>query len=124
MPRAKSGPVTRHRRKAVLKLAKGYYGGKRKHFREAKEQVMRSQAYATRDRKKRKIFFHRLWITRLSAALKKYKISYSRFINRLTLSQIIIDRRQLSEMSINNPDNFDSLIKKVLADNPFSPQTN
>ena len=83
MPRVKGGYVTRQRRKKVLKLAKGYFGSKHTLYKTAHEQVMRSLAYAYRDRKNRKRDFRKLWISRINAACKLNGMKYSRFINCL-----------------------------------------
>ena len=80
MPRVKGGYTTRRRRKAVLKLAKGYYGSKHTIYRTAHEQVMRSLRYAFRDRKARKREFRKLWITRINAACQLNGIKYNQFI--------------------------------------------
>ena len=85
MPRVKGGYTTRRRRKAVLKLAKGYYGSKHTLYKTAHEQVMRSLAYAYRDRKNRKRDFRKLWISRINAACQLNGMKYSRFINGLAI---------------------------------------
>lgn len=118
MTRVKNTPVTRRRRKKILKQAKGYFGSKHKLFKTAKEQLMRSWAYAYRDRKQRKRDFRRLWITRLNNACRERGWSYSRFIRSLTLAQIKLNRKQLAEMAIHQPQSFDALIAKV--QNPWS----
>ena len=83
MARVKGAMMTRKRRNKVLKLAKGYWGSKSKHFKMAKEAVMKSGNYAFRDRRAKKRDFRKLWITRISAAVKPYGINYSRFMNGL-----------------------------------------
>ena len=93
MPRVKGGYTTRRRRKAVLKLAKGYYGSKHTLYKTAHEQVMRSFAYAYRDRKARKRDFRKLWISRINAACQLNGIKYSRFINGLAKAEIAINRK-------------------------------
>jgi large subunit ribosomal protein L20 len=113
MTRASNTPATRQRRKKILKHAKGYFGSKHKLFKTAKEQLMRSWAYAYRDRKVRKRDFRRLWIIRLNNACREKGLTYSRFMRLLTLAQIKLDRKQLSEMAIHQPQYFDTLISKV-----------
>ena len=113
MTRATNTPATRRRRKKVLKHAKGYFGAKHKLFKTAKEQLMRSWAYAYEGRKQKKRDFRRLWITRLNNACREKGLTYSRFIRLLTLAQIKLDRKQLSEMAIHQPEYFDALISKV-----------
>jgi len=113
MSRAKNTPVTRRRRKKTVKEAKGYFGSKHKLFKTAKEQLMKSYYYSYRDRKQRKRDFRRLWITRLNNSCRENNMNYSSFIRSLVLAQIKINRKQLSEMSIREPDVFKELIKKV-----------
>lgn len=109
MPRVKGGYVTRRRRKAVLKLAKGYYGSKHTLYRTAHEQVMRSLAFAYRDRKTKKRDFRKLWISRINAACKLNGMKYSQFINGLALAGIEVNRKMLSEMAINDAATFTKL---------------
>lgn len=109
MPRVKGGYTTRRRRKAVLKLAKGYYGSKHTLYKTAHEQVMRSLAYAYRDRKARKRDFRKLWISRINAACQLNGIKYSRFINGLAKANIAINRKMLAEMAVNDAAGFKNL---------------
>jgi len=111
MPRVKGGYVTRRRRKAVLKLAKGYYGSKHTIYRTAHEQVMRSLRYAYRDRKQRKREFRKLWIQRINAACQLNDIKYSRFINGLAQADIEINRKMLADMAVNDPKGFTKLVE-------------
>lgn len=111
MPRVKGGYTTRRRRKAVLKLAKGYYGSKHTLYKTAHEQVMRSLAYAYRDRKARKRDFRRLWIQRINAACQLNDIKYSRFINGLAQADITINRKMLAEMAVNDAEGFAKLVE-------------
>ena len=115
MPRVKGGYVTRRRRKAVLKLAKGYYGSKHTLYKTAHEQVMRSLQYAFRDRKARKRDFRKLWITRISAAAKMNGINYSRFMNGLKRANIDMNRKMLSEIAVSDPKAFTELVEKAKA---------
>ena len=111
MPRVKGGYVTRQRRKKVLKLAKGYFGSKHTLYKTAHEQVMRSLAYAYRDRKARKRDFRKLWIQRINAACKLNDMKYSRFINGLNRAGIEVNRKMLAEMAVNDAKGFAQLVE-------------
>jgi large subunit ribosomal protein L20 len=113
--RVKTGVVRRRRHKKILKLAKGFYSGRRKHFRKAKEQLERSMVYAYRDRKNKKRDFRRLWITRINAACRLNDISYSRFINALNKANIELDRKILADMAMNDPEAFSAVVKQAKA---------
>ena len=113
MPRVKNSVKTRQRRKKILKLAEGYYGGKSKLFRPAKEQVYKSLFYAYRDRKNRKRDFRRLWIARISAACKQNGISYSKFIGGLNKLNIALNRKVLADMAIRDAKAFSDLVNMV-----------
>ena len=109
MPRVKGGYTTRRRRKAVLTLAKGYYGSKHTLYKTAHEQVMRSLQYAFRDRKQRKRNFRELWIQRINAACQLNGMKYSRFINGLSNAGVEINRKMLAEMAVNDQAAFAQL---------------
>jgi large subunit ribosomal protein L20 len=109
MPRTKGGPVTRRRRKRVLKLAKGYFGSKHTLFRVANAQVMKSLSYAYRDRKNKKRDFRKLWITRINAGARINELSYSKLMYGLRLANVNINRKMLSELAINEPLSFKNL---------------
>ena len=113
--RVKTGVVRRRRHKKILKLAKGFYSGRRKHFRKAKEQLERSLVYAYRDRKQKKRDFRKLWITRINAACRLNDISYSRFIHGLKLAGIELDRKILADMAMNEPEHFSKIVEKAKA---------
>ena len=114
MNRVSNTPVTRRRRKKILKKAKGFFGSKHKLLKTAKEQVMKSQSNAYIGRKQRKRDFRRLWILRLNTYLRnKYGLRYSQFIRLLVLAQIKLNRKRLSEMAIHYPQDFEALINKV-----------
>ncbi len=106
MPRVKGGTTTRKRRKKILKLAKGYFGSKHALYRTANEQVMRSLAYAYRDRKKRKSEFRKLWIQRINAAAKLNGMKYSKLIHGLSLAHVEINRKVLADLAVNQPEDF------------------
>lgn len=110
MSRVKTGVVRRRRHKKILKLARGFYGGRRKHFRKAKEQLERSLCYAFRDRKRKKRDFRRLWIVRINAACRINNISYSRFMHGLKLAKIELDRKILADMAMSEPENFAKVV--------------
>jgi len=110
MPRAKTGVVRRKRHKRVLKLAKGFYQGRSRHFRKAKEQVERSMQYAFRDRKQKKREFRKLWIIRINAACRLNEMSYSQFINGLKKAGIELDRKILADMAMNDAKAFTSIV--------------
>ena len=113
MARVKGAVVTRARRKRVLKLAKGYWGAKSKHFKMAKQAVMKSGNYAFIGRKQRKRDFRRLWITRISAACKMHGLNYSTFINGLKKSGIGLNRKMLSEIAVADSSSFGVIVSKV-----------
>ena len=96
-------------------MAKGFYSGRRKHFRKAKEQVERSLVYAFRDRKQKKRDFRKLWIMRINAACRLNDISYSRFINGLKKANIDLDRKILADLAMNEPEVFASIVEKAKA---------
>ena len=106
MPRATNAVARRKRRKKVLDKAKGYYGRKHSSYRFANEQVMRSEAYAYRDRRVRKRDFRRLWITRINAAARQEGMSYSQFIHGLTLAGVELDRKVLADIAVRDPETF------------------
>ena len=113
MARIKCAVTTRNRRKKVLKLAKGYWGAKSKHFKMAKQAVMKSGNYAYIGRRQKKRDFRKLWITRISAACRSNGTTYSKFMNGLKKSGIILNRKMLSEIAIDDPESFSNLVSKV-----------
>ena len=115
MPRVKTGVVRRRRHKKVLKLARGFFGGRRKHFRKAKEQLERSLVYAYRDRRQKKRDIRKLWIIRINAACRLNDINYSRFINGLRLANIDLDRKILADFAMNDSAAFASLVTTAKA---------
>ena len=113
MARIKGAVTTRRRRRKVLKLAKGYWGGKSKLFKTANQAVMKSLSYAYVSRRLKKRDFRRLWITRISAAVKPYGINYSRFMHGLKKLEIPLNRKVLSEMAVYDKKAFASIVDKV-----------
>lgn len=115
MARIKGALMTRKRRKKVLKLAKGYWGAKSKHFKMAKQAVMKSGNYAYIGRKQRKRDFRRLWITRISAACRMNDISYSVFMNGLKKANITLNRKMLAEIAVADEAAFKALVEQAKA---------
>lgn len=115
MARVKGALMTRKRRKKVLKLAKGYWGSKSRHFKMAKQAVMKSGNYAYIGRKQRKRDFRRLWITRISAACRMNNISYSVFMNGLKKANIALNRKMLAEIAVSDEAAFKALVEKAKA---------
>lgn len=115
MPRVKTGNVRRKRHKKVLKQAKGFYSGRRKHFRKAKEQIEHSMVYAYRDRKQKKREFRKLWIIRINAACRLNDINYSRFMNGLHKAGIELDRKILADMAMNDATAFSAVVAQAKA---------
>ena len=106
MARVKSAMTTRARHKKVLKQAKGYFGAKHYRFRMAKQAVMKSGMYAYVGRKDKKINFRKLWISRINAAARMNGITYSNLINGLKKANVVINRKMLAELAVNDPKAF------------------
>ena len=104
--RVKTGTVRHKRHKRLLKQARGFYSGRRKHFRKAKEQLERSLVYAYRDRRQKKRDFRRLWIVRINAAARLNDMNYSTFMHGLKVANIELDRKILADMAMNAPESF------------------
>lgn len=113
MARVKRAVMTRKRRKKILKLSKGYFGGKSKLFKTAKQAVMKSGQYAYIGRKQKKRDFRRIWITRISAGCKQNGMNYSTFINGLKKANIALNRKMISEIAISDPAAFSALCEKA-----------
>ncbi len=113
MARVKGAMKTRARHKKILKLAKGYRGAKSKLYRTANQAVMKSLAYAYRDRKAKKREFRQLWIARINAAARMNGISYSKFMNGLKNKGIEINRKMLAEIAVSDPEAFKKLVDQV-----------
>ncbi len=110
MPRVKRGNKRRLHRKKILKLAKGYWGGKHRLYRIAKIKKKKGLLYSYRDRRRRKRDFRRLWITRINAAVRNYDLSYSKFINGLNKANIHVNRKILAELAIKDTKAFENLV--------------
>lgn len=115
MARVKGAMMTRKRRNKTLKLAKGYFGAKSKHFKMAKQAVMKSVQYAYIGRKQKKRDFRKLWITRISAAAKMNGMNYSTFMNGVNKAGINLNRKMLSEIAISDPAGFTAIAEKAKA---------
>jgi large subunit ribosomal protein L20 len=115
MSRATNNPASRARRKKVLERARGYYGGRSKLNRTAKESVDRALAYAYRDRRARKRDFRRLWITRINAAARLHGLSYSKLICGLKAAQVEIDRKVLADLAVRDEGSFAKLAELAKA---------
>ena len=113
--RVKTGVVRHRRHKKLLKQARGFYSGRRKHFRKAKEQLERSLVYAYRDRRQKKRDFRKLWIVRINAAARLNDLNYSRFMHGLKLANIELDRKILADMAMNNPAAFTQVAEAAKA---------
>lgn len=115
MARVKGAMMTRKRRNKTLKLAKGYFGAKSKHFKMAKQAVMKSGQYAYIGRKQKKRDFRKLWITRISAAAKMNGMNYSTFMNGVNKAGINLNRKMLSEIAISDPAGFTAIAERAKA---------
>lgn len=113
MPRAKGGPKTRQRRKKILKKAKGYVGGRHRLYRTAAETVLRAGAFAYRGRKQKKRAARSLWIVRINAACRQAGLSYSAFMAALKKAGVLLDRKVLAELAVNDPGAFAKLAETV-----------
>ena len=111
MARVKRGAQARHRKKKIFKRAKGYFGGRGNLLVTAREAVEKADKYAYRDRKQRKREFRRLWIARINAATREHGVSYSRFIDGLSKASVEIDRKELAEIAVRDPQAFAKLVE-------------
>ena len=109
MPRTTGSPARKDRKKKILKEAKGYFGGRKKLYRTAKDGVEKGWEHAYRDRKKKKRNFRALWITRINAAARQHDLSYSRFMDGLIKSGVELDRKALADLAVRNPAAFEAL---------------
>jgi len=109
MPRVKSSVAHLKRKNKVMKLAKGYWGGRSKVWKTAKQSVERAEKYAYRDRRRRKGDFRRLWITRINAAARLHDLSYSRLMNGLRRAGVEVNRKILADLAVRDPQAFEHL---------------
>ena len=115
MPRATNSPASRKRRKRILLRAKGFRGFRSKLFRYAKDAVYKARQYEYRDRKKRKGQFRRLWIQRISAAVRNEGLTYSRFIEGLKYANIDLDRKVLADLAVVDAAAFSAIVEQAKA---------
>ena len=117
MSRVKGGPASHARHRKILSQAKGYYGARSRTLRVAKQAVEKAMQYQTRDRKNRKRSFRALWIQRINAAVRAHdeNLTYSRFINGLTLSGVEVDRKVLADLAVHEPTAFNTIVDKAKA---------
>jgi large subunit ribosomal protein L20 len=115
MPRVTRGNKKLLRRKKILKLAKGFFGAKRKNYRTAKEAVEKALTYAYRDRRNKKRDFRKLWNVRINAAVREYGLNYSKFIYGLNKADIKLNRKTLSNLAASEPETFGLIVEKVKA---------
>lgn len=113
MPRTTGAPARKDRKKKILKVAKGYFGGRKKLYRTAKDAVEKGWQHAYRDRKKKKRNFRALWITRINAAARLNGISYSRLMDGLNKAGVEMDRKALADLAVHNPTAFEALATKA-----------
>ncbi|MEM1093616.1 MAG: 50S ribosomal protein L20 [Bacteroidota bacterium] len=116
MPRAKNRVASRRRRKKVLSMAKGYWGGRSKIYTVAKHAVEKGLQYAYRDRRQRKRQFRRLWITRINAAARQNGMSYSRLMGGLRKANITLNRKVLADLAVHDADAFAQIVQQAKVD--------
>jgi large subunit ribosomal protein L20 len=115
MPRVVNAVATKRRRKRLLKRARGYFGNKSRLFRYAREEVRRADAFAYRDRKRKKTSMRQLWIIRINAACRELGVTYCRFIDAINKLGIRLDRRALSELAIQDHQAFEAIVNRAKA---------
>jgi len=111
MPRVKANVARAKRRKKILEEAKGYFGGRSKLYRPARNAVERGWAYAYRDRRRKKRDFRKLWITRINAAARQHGLSYSRFVAGLKAADVVLNRKILADLAVREPEAFAELAR-------------
>jgi large subunit ribosomal protein L20 len=115
MPRVKRSVHARKKRRKVLEQAKGYWGQKHLSYRKAKEQILKSDSYAYRDRRNKKRDFRRLWIIRINAAARQHDLSYNQLIHGLRLAEIELDRKVLADLAVQDPAAFAKIAEQAKA---------
>jgi large subunit ribosomal protein L20 len=113
MPRSVNNVASRRRRKKILKLTKGYFGGRKNVWTVAKNTWEKGQGYAYRDRRTKKRNFRKLWILRINAAVRIHGLSYSKFMGELSKSEVMINRKVLADLAMNHPEAFKAIVDKV-----------
>jgi large subunit ribosomal protein L20 len=122
MPRVRKGAARTQARRKLLRAARGYWGTKSRHKQQAKVAVMRAGQFAYRDRRARRREFRKLWIIRITAACKMRNTRYSRFMNGLSCAGVLLNRKMLSQIAINDPKAFDQLVQLAEANTVASAQ--
>ena len=113
MPRANSSVPRRAKHKKIIKQAKGYFGTRKSNYRTAKDAVQKGLQYAYRDRRQKKRVFRKLWIARINAAARLNGLSYSQFMHSLKEKNILLNRKILADMAVNDPEGFSELVKSI-----------
>ena len=113
MPRVTKALAAKAKHKKILQATKGHYGARSRLFKTAKQSNIKALQYAFRDRRNKKRTFRSLWISRISAALIPLDVSYSRFINQLSIANIKLDRKSLAGIAFSDPDTFKRIVEKV-----------
>ena len=113
MPRANSSVPRKAKHKKIIKQAKGYFGTRKSNYRTAKDAVQKGLQYAYRDRRQKKRVFRKLWIARINAATRLNGVSYSKFIHSLKEKNIVLDRKMLADIAVNDPEGFSELVKSI-----------
>ena len=113
MPRSVNAVASRQKRKKLFKKTKGFFGRRKNVWTVAKNAFEKGQAYAYRDRKTKKRNFRSLWIVRINAGVREYGLSYSTFIGKLAKNNIVINRKVLADLALNNPEAFKAIVEKV-----------
>lgn len=121
MPRVRKSTGRRRKHKRILKEARGYYGTKSRHFQQAKVALTRAGAFAWRDRRARKRDMRRLWITRITAACRMRGTRYSLFMNGLKHAGVLLNRKMLSQLAIEDPSAFDALVEQAVKASTATP---
>lgn len=114
MPRVTKSLTAKVKHKKVLKSTKGHYGARSRLFKTAKQSNIKSMQYAFRDRKNKKRVFRGLWISRINAASRSMNVTYSRLINAMSKNNVIIDRKILSEIAVNDSSTFEKIVQSVV----------
>ena len=114
MPRTTKSLTAKAKHKKVLSATKGHYGARSRLYKTAKQSNIKSLQYAFRDRKNKKRAFRSLWISRINAASRSLNVSYSKLINGLASNKIIIDRKNLSDIAINDPETFKKIVQSAV----------
>jgi len=121
MPRVSYGAARKRKHKRIIRQARGYFGTKSRHYQQAKVALMKAGQYSWRDRRQRKRDMRRLWITRITAACRMRGTRYSAFMNGLKLAGVVLNRKMLSQIAIEDPATFDNLVEIANAASTATP---